>query len=183
MNIIGLNNGNKLTASDLYDTTQSKTQADFNASLKSSINSANSSLSSLNSSLTFNTQICFHMACCSTGKEAALSGILKLTNTIVSAGNAYNSSTGLFTCPVKGLYFVSFNYFSPQATIDTLKRPSIYKNSAIYIMGNNATQSLSTVVYCYKGETLAVGCYMGSLNIFEAYGHIEGVFVLLQPLP
>lgn len=181
MNIIGLNNGNKLTASDLYDTTQAKTQADFNASLKSSINSANSSLSSLNSSLTFNTQICFHMAYC-TGGDATLSGILKLTNTITSTDNAYNSSTGLFTCPVKGLYFVSFNYFHSQATIDTVKRPAIYKNSAIYIMGNNATQSLSTVVYCNKGETLAVGCYMGNLNIYKAYGHIEGVFVLLQPL-
>ena len=163
MNIVGLNNGNKLTTSDLYDTTLAKTQADFNAALN------------------YHIQACFHMAYC-TGGDTTLSGILKLTNTISTGGHAYNSSTGLFTCPVRGLYFVSFNYFYSQATINTLIRPTIYKNSAVYIMGNNVTQSLSTVVYCNKGDTLAVGCYTGNLNIYKAYGHIEGVFVLLQSL-
>ena len=163
MNIVGLNNGNKLTASDLYDTTQAKTQADFNASLS------------------YNMQTCFHMAYC-TGGGTTLNGILKLTNIITSIGNAYDSSTGLFTCPVKGLYFVSFNYFSTQTTADTAKRPTIFKNSTPYIIGNSATQSLSTVVYCMKGDTLAIGCCSGNLNIYKAYCHIEGVFVLIKPL-
>jgi len=79
-----------------------------------------------------------------------------------SAGLA--TSTGLYTCPATGRYFVSGSVACPTQTTAATTFIAVYKNSASYQRGANNNQAsniapevhVSTVVNCAAGDTLSI---------------------------
>lgn len=84
--------------------------------------------------------------------------ILKFTTTDHTSGH-YSSSTGQFTCPVAGTYFVSASVLN---NITASNRFYIYKNGAISsttgwgLTTEYATASISTILLCNVNDTIDV---------------------------
>lgn len=92
---------------------------------------------------------------------AAYSGTVKFTTEIVDTHNAFNHTTGIFTCPKAGLYYISYSGFTDMSA----------SNGAIYVRKNGANFgsrnytstasnymaiSIQLVVPCAEGDTLNI---------------------------
>ena len=108
--------------------------------------------------------------------------VVKFIQTVVNRGSSYNSSTGLFTCPVAGVYFVSV-YFLTRAT--AAHNITIYKNgSGIGVAGRDITPSgteqntgLSAYVDCAANDTL--GIYISNGASGDFYVNYNGLTISL----
>jgi len=92
-------------------------------------------------------------------------------NKIYDTHNAYSTSTGKFTCPMAGIYFVAVSYYSSTPTANTA-RPRIwhtnssgsaYADGGVQLQGESAV-SLSGMFYCHQGDLLYFGPQGGSTN-------------------
>lgn len=100
-----------------------------------------------------------------TGSEATWV-IVKFANSTVNRGSAYSSSTGLYTCPVAGVYFVSAFFLTRANAAHNI---TIYKNgTGIGPTGRDITPSgeqntgVMAYVDCAANDTLAIYFSNGS---------------------
>ena len=93
-------------------------------------------------------------------------------NTVISdVGGCYSTSTGRFTCPVNGIYMVSYGCYSNNGEINTNNRPAIYVDGYMNIMTNVVPFNLVDILHCTKGQTISAGVCLGSISFFAYYGH------------
>ncbi|XP_072541551.1 complement C1q tumor necrosis factor-related protein 3-like [Salminus brasiliensis] len=101
---------------------------------------------------------------------------LKFQKVFVNSGNAYNPSTGIFTAPVKGVYYFGFSAFANA------------KNSMGVHLRKNGQQIVSTYDYnsnhkdvnganraillLEKGDQVYIGLWTG-LKIFDSYNSVS----------
>lgn len=109
--------------------------------------------------------------------------IIKFNNIVTDIGHAYDSSTGLFTAPVPGVYVFS-------TTVMVEKRLDMHMG--IYINNNMATNiklhgveheydtmSQTVVYYLNEQDTVSVRHYEGNKTIHGDYTTLTG-FLLYQ---
>jgi hypothetical protein len=84
----------------------------------------------------------------SSGGTSNANEILKFSSIIVNTGNHYNSSTGVFTCPVAGRYFVTFS---------GLYDDSYNNTGAVYIRHNGSEK--------YRGYHQNSGSYYEQISM------------------
>lgn len=83
------------------------------------------------------------------------------SNTKINTGSHMNTSTGVFTCPIAGRYFVQFNVLARATAAHNVE---IRKNNAIWVRGrdivgtagNEQCTSLSTVVDCAANDNIRI---------------------------
>lgn len=109
--------------------------------------------------------------------------IVKFNNIITDVGHAYDSSTGLFTAPVPGLYVFSTTVMV-QLYLDT--HLGIYVNNQmktnIKLHGTEHeydTMSQTVIYYLKKSDTVSVRHYEGNKTIHGDYTSLTG-FLLNQ---
>ena len=93
------------------------------------------------------------------------------TNVDHNVGNHYNSSTGIFTCPIAGRYWV----FHSHLTYSSGSGFSLYKNSSSvrqsYVGGGNWQQpAMSTVLNCAANDTIRIYADNGTYLHANQYG-------------
>jgi hypothetical protein len=102
--------------------------------------------------------------------------LVKFIQSTVNRGSAYSSSTGLFTCPVAGVYFVSAFFLTRTVSGTTSHNVTIYKNgSGIGPTGRDITvssgeQNTGVMAYvdCAANDTLAIYFSNSSAGDFYA---------------
>jgi len=111
-------------------------------------------------------------------------------NTPLNTGSHYNSSTGVFTCPVEGNYFVMANglaYPSGTSGSGTVYNTGWYKNGTIWedmqdgeYYSNHSNFSNGAIIPCSANDTLEFKFYRGSGTVaaysgqFVMYGYLLG---------
>lgn len=111
------------------------------------------------------------------------SAIVKYDTKTSDTHSAYNTSTGVYTIPVPGTYFVSTKAFSASTVIADLqirKNSSGISRSSDLTAGNDFYVNINTIVECKAGDTIDVfsggtSTYYGSpidneMNIFRLSG-------------
>ena len=99
-------------------------------------------------------------------QSTAANKIIKPSNVLSNNGNHYSTSTGLFTCPVAGVYTVQCSGNVYNLNAGTWLRPTVYKNSGVYLYHYENTQMtwhnyhFTTPVVCAANDTL--GVWMGT---------------------
>lgn len=110
-----------------------------------------------------------------TGSESTWQ-LVKFQNSTVNRGSAYSSSTGLYTCPVAGVYFVSAFFLTRSNAAHNI---TIYKNGAgIGPTGRDITLSgeqntgIMAYVDCAANDNLAIYFSNGSGgDFYVAYNY------------
>lgn len=103
--------------------------------------------------------------------ETSFSGEVKFNHIIWNDNNCYSTSTGRYTCPVGGIYIVSFGYFSNNNAFNANNRPTIYKNGSMYATTSVNPTTMTLIIPCDKGATISAGCYTGSISFYAWEGH------------
>ena len=92
----------------------------------------------------------------SAGSVTANTNIPTWTNVVKDTHGAFNASTGVYTVPVTGDYFVAFTL----ATVTTSDPGQIVKNGSVFAVGVRGTTTVSgscqAIVPCVAGDTLSV---------------------------
>jgi len=87
--------------------------------------------------------------------------------TLINTGSNMNTSTGVFTCPIAGRYFVQFNVLARATGAHNVE---IRKNNAIWVRardiinssGNENCTGLSTVVDCAASDNIRISVSNGA---------------------
>jgi hypothetical protein len=87
--------------------------------------------------------------------------------TRINTGSHMNTSTGVFTCPVAGRYFVQFNVLARATGAHNIE---IRKNNSLWVRsrdivgtsGNEECNSLSTVVDCAVNDNIRISVSNGA---------------------
>jgi hypothetical protein len=85
---------------------------------------------------------------------------IKWNNVYSTSGN-YNATTGLFTCPIAGKYFVSSHIITnvPAGSyLRVLKNGGVVAYSHVNMSGTWAHLTTSTLVTCAVNDTLSINC-------------------------
>lgn len=104
--------------------------------------------------------------------DTSFSGIVIFNSVKQNIGNCYSTSTGKFTCPVKGIYLVCFTYYGNSSS--TSQRATIFKNDKNMTMHNgNYGNTVTAVLLCDKNDTLHVGAQTSNytLSLYAADAH------------
>jgi hypothetical protein len=99
-----------------------------------------------------------------TGSAGAINEDPIKWNNVYSTSGNYNSTTGLFTCPIAGKYYVSSHIItnSPgSGYLRVLKNGSIIAFSHVNLSGTWAHLTTSTLVTCAVNDTLSINSATG----------------------
>lgn len=88
--------------------------------------------------------------------DMSVSGTLIFNTVNVNNGNCYSTSTGMFTCPVTGFYFASFDFFSNNSS--NAQRAMINIGGKLHVVNGSYGHSISGMEYCTAGSTIYCGC-------------------------
>lgn len=119
-----------------------------------------------------------------TGGDTTYTGAIVFNNVLQNYGNCYNTSTGVFTCPVNGIYAMSFGYYSNNTAATA--RPAIMVNGSMVSMKNGPYgHDLSITRYCNAGDQITAGAYSSSFPVYlyAGGGHNHFSVTLLQQIP
>lgn len=126
------------------------------------------------------------IGCCvyhKAGGWATFTTAIPFNTVVYNVGGCYNPSTGFFTCPVRGFYQVNGSSYGSGKTTSQ-QRPTILKNNSMFAMidSTNIGFSISAVVFCEAGDTLALGCYASNwpVTIYATQGHNNFSVVLVS---
>lgn len=140
---------------------------DKNTQLQNSINELNNYIGSLKHSY-----YCYVYY--SGSGDTSFTSNIKFNTIKFNEGNCYNTSTGYYTVPENGFYYVSFTYYTNNSSH---QRPAILFSSQSMTMTNSIScttgHTISTVRYLNTGDTIAAGAYHSSypINLYAAQGH------------
>lgn len=104
--------------------------------------------------------------------DTNFSGTVIFNQVIQNIGNCYSTSTGKFTCPVKGIYLICFTYYGNSSSAN--QRATIFKNTNNMTMHNgNYGNTVTAVLICDKNDTLSVGAQNNNypINFYAARAH------------
>ena len=112
------------------------------------------------------TSLRYHcLAQVTTGGDQTYTGAIVFNQIIQNIGNCYNASTGIFTCPIDGIYAMSFGYYSNSAAMNS--RPAIMVNGSMVAMTNGPYgHDLSITRYCVAGDKITAGAYGASYPVY-----------------
>ncbi len=116
-----------------------------------------------------------------TGGDQTYTGAIIFNHAIQNVGNCYNTSTGVFTCPVAGTYAISFGYYSNNTSANT--RPAIMLNGGtISITNGPYGHDLFVTRYCAAGDKITAGAYSASYPVYmyAGGGHNHFSVTLIQ---
>ena len=119
-----------------------------------------------------------------TGGDTTYTGKIVFNNALQNYGNCYNTSTGEFTCPVNGVYAMSFGYYSNNTAVNS--RPAIMVNGSMVTMHNGAYgHDLSVTRVCAAGDKITAGAYSSSypISLYAGGGHNHFSVTLIQQIP
>lgn len=117
------------------------------------------------------------------GTDFTTTGTVIFNKTYYNVGNDYNVSTGVYTCPVDGIYIVSFDCYTNNAT----GRSQVYWNrgatNMIDSQHDNAGKTIIHVPYALAGDTFNIGGSTGfPVNFYAAKGHNQFCVSLLYEM-
>ena len=101
------------------------------------------------------------------GESTFVDWVHSVTN--VNTGSHMNTSTGVFTCPIAGRYFVQFNVLTRYNAAHNIE---IRKNNAIWVRARDITSShemcdsLSTVIDCAANDNIRISVSNGPSGDF-----------------
>jgi len=99
------------------------------------------------------------------GTLATSLATIKFETTVSNTGGHYSTSTGRFTCPVDGKYFVTFNSNVNMSDATGNTFPEIHLNNALYIRAYDSNdynqgawvqQSITAIIPCSAGDYLEI---------------------------
>lgn len=97
-------------------------------------------------------------------------------NIVNQTGSSYNASTGYFTCPVTGWYFVSFsallyNMGSASYAYYAINGGQVGPSTILYgqFTGSYAIQGAAHLLYCNANDTLSIGFVNNGTNLHSGY--------------
>ncbi|KAI4895417.1 hypothetical protein NFI96_013583 [Prochilodus magdalenae] len=94
----------------------------------------------------------------------------------LNTGNAYNTSTGIFTAPVKGVYYFGFSAFANgQNGMGVHLRKNGQQVVATYDYNTNhkdVNGANRAILQLEKGDQVYIGLWSG-LNIFDSYNSVS----------
>lgn len=118
-----------------------------------------------------------------TGGNTTYTGKIIFNSVIQNYGDCYSTSTGEFTCPVNGIYSVSFGYYSNNTA--TNARPAIMCNGTQIVMTNGAYgQTLNITRAFTAGDKITAGAYWANypISLYAGSGHNYFSVTLIQAL-
>ena len=109
-------------------------------------------------------------------------GVMTFPNVTQKGGNNYNTTSGLFTCPVAGWYYFNFHYL----THSTSTRNDTYfeKNGGVGVeqrnyksSGNHETHTLTQVDYFAANDTMGVRNVAGEVYAYNTWSRFTGFYL------
>jgi len=113
-------------------------------------------------------------------------GIMIWNNEVIDTANAYDHTTGQFTCPKAGYYEVSFNYVA--RSVSSGHRTNVRKNGvkqsidssnvnaslvwSVFPSGSEINIAASTIVDCVANDLLDV--HLTTIGAGDIYGDSNG---------
>jgi hypothetical protein len=163
-------NGRMVGASEMVPSIHSQTPLTIKgavsqtANLLNIQNSAGTTLVNIDSSGRNITSLQPGVGASRVGSAAAISEDPIRWNNVYSTSGNYNATTGLFTCPIAGKYYVSSHIItnSPgSGYLRVLKNGSIIAFSHVNLSGTWAHLTTSTLVTCAVNDTLSINSATG----------------------
>lgn len=115
------------------------------------------------------------------GADTTFYGDILFNEIVTNLGNCYKTSTGRFTCPVNGIYFATFTYFSNNSSVQ--QRAAIRRNDFLMIQKNGPYGgNVSIIIDCTAGQYITAGSSSSvtPLSIFTYNGHNRFCVSLLK---
>ena len=109
-------------------------------------------------------------------------GVMTFPNATQKGGNNYNTTSGLFTCPISGWYYFNFHYL----THSTSSRNDTYfeKNGGVGVeqrnyksSGNHETHTLTQVDYFAANDTMGVRLVAGEVYAYNTWSRFTGFYL------
>lgn len=92
----------------------------------------------------------------SSPKDVTVTGILKFNTIVNNFGNCYSTSTGIYTCPVAGLYYANFTFYSNNASV--AQRAQVSMGGRGYMVNGSHGHSISAMEFLPAGAQIFAGC-------------------------
>lgn len=90
--------------------------------------------------------------------DVTVTGILKFNTIVNNLGGCYSTSTGIFTCPVAGLYYANFTFYSNNNSTSVQQRAHISMGGRSYMVNGSHGHSISAMEYLPAGAQIFAGC-------------------------
>lgn len=92
----------------------------------------------------------------SSPKDVTITGVLKFNTIVNNFGGCYNTSTGIYTCPVAGLYYANFTFYSNNTAVS--QRAHISMGGRSYMVNGSHGHSISAMEFLPAGAQIFAGC-------------------------
>lgn len=88
--------------------------------------------------------------------DVTVSGVLKFNTIVNNFGGCYSTSTGIYTCPVAGLYYANFTFYSNNASAS--QRAQVSMGGRGYVVNGSHGHSISAMEFLPAGAQIFAGC-------------------------